>query len=469
MRHELDRRFLVLLQHGPLQRLRGRVLVAVSGGVDSVALLHLLLRASRHVELELTVAHLDHGLRVESGADADFVRDLAGCLGLPVHIERIDVASRLTPGAGGPEEVARHIRRRFLGQTAGAHDCRWIALGHQQDDQAETFLLRLLRGAGTSGLAAMRRVDPPYVRPLLDLTRTELVDYLRDQGFDWCEDASNRSPDFTRNRLRHQLLPQLREYNPQIVANLASLSGRFADEEEFWRQWVEGELADAIEPHRDGGLLLPVETVVRQPAAVGARLVREVLRRVRGDLLRIAARHLEAVRALCLTDRPQGELFLPQVWVGRRYRSLWFRQAPPPRIDWAPLPIDGPGRYPLPDGRELLVTMAERPGGESGNTVEFAAGHISLPLTIEVFRPGLVMQPQGMAGRRKLQDLYVDLKLTREERLRQPLVLQDDRVLWLVGRRRCAGLVATAAAGGHVVRLTVRPAGAVAVGSAETT
>lgn len=466
MYQELDRRFLALLHGDALQRLRGRILVAVSGGVDSVALLHLLHRAARHVDLELIVAHLDHALRAESAADAEFVRQLAISLDLPVHVERIDMAVRLGPGRGGPEEVARTARRCFLEKTAVEQGCTWIVLGHQVNDQAETFLLRLLRGAGTAGLAAMRMLEPPYARPLLGLSREELLGYLRAQNLVWREDASNQSLAFMRNRLRHRLLPLLAEDNPRIVEQLAGLCRRFAEEETFWRHWVEDELSVCVEVDPDGGLRLPIEVVVRQPSAVGARLIREVLRRVRGDLRRISSRHLDAVRALCCAAQPQGELCLPRAWVGRRYGALWFRSAPPQNVCWSPLPIDRPGCYPLPDGRELLVETVDRPRGDSRDTVEFAAEQVVLPLQIEVFRPGLTMQPQGMAGHRKLQDLFVDMKLTREERARQPLVMQDGRVLWLVSRRRCAGLAPTA--GGPVLRLTARPVNAGAARSVET-
>lgn len=457
MSQDLLQGFLHSLQQEPLRRLRGRILVAVSGGADSVALLHLLHRAARHIDLQLTVAHLDHGLRAESGADAAFVTELAAGLGLPVCGERIDVAARLAPGRGGPEEIAREVRREFLERSARQSACPWIALGHHRDDQAETFLLRLLRGAGTSGLAAMEYFTPPYVRPLLGVSRAELLDDLTRQGLNWREDPSNQSLEFTRNRLRHQLLPLLQEYNPQIVEQLTGLSQRFAEEEIFWRQWAEAELLNCVETHEEGGLLLPVVALLRQPAAVGARLVRGVLHQVRGDLRRISTRHLAMIRTLAESRRPQGEICLPGAWVGRRYGCLWFRAIPPEPFFWSPVRIDEPGRWPLPDGRWLLVEVLEQTRGECDNAVEFDAAEVRLPLWIRTAAPGDRLQPKGMDGTRKLQDLFVDRKLTREQRRRQPLIVQAGCLLWVVGLQRCGGSEPAKRAGGKVLRLSVAP------------
>ncbi|PLX84822.1 MAG: tRNA lysidine(34) synthetase TilS, partial [Desulfuromonas sp.] len=325
MQSVLERQFLAQLQLGDLRQLRGRILVAVSGGADSVALLTLLARAAEHLDLRLDVAHLDHGLRDESTKDGDFVAELADGLNLPIHRQRIDVTFCLGPGKGGPEEVARRVRRQFLERTAVTHNCSWIALGHHQQDQAETFLLRLLRGAGVGGLAAMRMLDPPYARPLLGFPAEMLRDYLRERQLDWREDPSNRSYEYSRNRVRHQLLPLLGEYNPRVIENLAGLCQRFAEEEIFWDRWVEETLAGQVEPHGEGGLLLPIRFFCELPSAVSARLSRALLCEVRGNLRRITSCHLRMIYDLACSDRPQGEATLPGAWVARRYDQLWFR------------------------------------------------------------------------------------------------------------------------------------------------
>jgi tRNA(Ile)-lysidine synthase len=434
-----------------------RGLVAVSGGADSVALLHLLQGVTKGRGLELRAAHLDHALRPDSPADAAHVRDLCAGLGLPLTVGRIDIAALARGGRGGLEETAREARRSFLRETAQVQGCAWIALAHQRDDQAETFLLRLLRGAGTTGLAGMRPVDAPFVRPLLPFSRAELVEWLAGEGVAWREDASNQNVAFARNRVRLELLPLLESYNPAIRRRLNELCRQLAEDEDDWAARAAAELARTAELTAQG-CRLPCAVLAEASPAMAGRLVRAALKSVRGDLRRLDADHIRSVLALASGPHPQGELHLPGAWVGRRYGSLWLRRKPPGLIPPSPFEITGPGRYPLADGRMLSVEFAGTARGEDSRAVEFSAAEVPFPLSVRAPRAGDRLHPQGLAGTKKLQDLFVDLKLIKEERAAAVLVFAGDELLWVAGIRRCAGRCPAPA--GPVLRLEL--SGAVA-------
>ena len=434
-------------------------LVAVSGGADSVALLHLLHGVAAPRKLRLQAAHLDHALRPDSAADAAHVRVLCRALNVPLAEARTDVAALARAGRGGTEQIARDARRAFLQATAQLHGCTWIALAHQRDDQAETFLLRLLRGAGTTGLAGMRPLEPPFVRPLLPFARTELVNWLAGEGIAWREDPSNLDPAFARNRVRHELLPLLESYNPAIRVRLVELCRQLADDEHDWTQRADSELR-RVALLADGECRLPCAALTSASPALAGRLVRAALAGVRGDLRRIDADHIAAILALAGGTRPQGEVNLPGAWVGRRYATLLVRRAPPAVSPQSPFAVTGPGSYPLADGRVLSVLLADRASGEGPSVVEFCARQVTFPLAVRSPQPGDRLRPDGMTGSKKLHDLFIDLKLPAEARRTAALVWADGELLWVAGLRRAAGR-RPAPGSGPVLRLELfaAPAG----------
>ena len=310
-----------------------RVVVAVSGGRDSVALLHVLAAMAEDWKLSLRVAHLDHGLREESRQDAEFVRQLSARHGLPVTVERRDVQAICAREGWSLEDGARRLRYRFLAETAGRHSASRVALAHTADDQAETVLMRLVRGTGVTGLGGMpirRRLDGAaeepraepgtvwLVRPLLELWRKDVTAYLDDLGLPFREDATNADLRFARNRIRHELLPLLeRGYNPNIKVALTQLA-----EQSRWdaayleaaatRQWKRLTKVEPPEPARctpapPARVAIAITAFRRQPNALQRQLLRRAIRRVRGDVNQFEFRHwLEAERLFA--ERPVGTL-----------------------------------------------------------------------------------------------------------------------------------------------------------------
>lgn len=413
-----------------------RVLVAVSGGPDSIALLHLLHRLAPRFSFALYAAHLDHALRPESADEAQFVAGFCAELGVKLTSARRAVLPQ--PGRGGLEQEARRIRRLFLTEVAAELRCAHIALGHHRGDQAETFLLRLLRGSGPTGLAAMRPRRGRFIRPLLAATREEIISYLDEQGLEYLEDPSNVDVAFTRNRIRYQLLPLLRNFNPQIDSRLGRLTRRLAREEDFWRRQIDTALP-AIADHAQDGWRLSRPALQQAHPALRDRLLRRVVEEVRGDLRGIEEVHLDQLISLLETGPEQGEVHLPGLWAGRRYEKLWLRRvAPEPAVDYR-IEVPGPGRYALPGGTCLIVSVAKCAGAESRWSADFDLATASFPLVVRSFSPGDRFHPAGMQGRKKIKDLFIEKRIEKEQRRRIPLILSGGEIIWVVGLRRCAG------------------------------
>ena len=455
---DLDQRFQSQLAETGLLPASSRVLVAVSGGADSLALLLLLHDAAASMHLQLEAGHLDHALRAESSADADFVRETCCRLGIPLHREHRDVAAIARQEKGNLEEVARRERRDFLQAVARNRACAFVALGHHRDDQAETFLLRLLRGAGPTGLAGMRPQAGIFVRPLLGFSRDELRAYLREKGQGWREDPSNADTGLTRNRVRHELLPLLHQFNPRIDTRLSQLCTQFAADEAYWQAEMTRLLAAHGERSTDG-LSLPRGLLPELPMAVAGRLVRAALGVVRGHLRQIEAGHVESILRLAVSPAAQAELDLPECWVAVRYHRLFVLRRPWGIPAWEPLEIRAEGLYPLPNGRTLRVALQDKMSGQGREVAEFSASSVPFPLHIRTVQPGDRLVPSGMKGSKKLQDLFVDAKLTREERAVAPLVVRDGEILWVVGMRRCRNYWPKGS-GEKVLRLSVVPSAA---------
>ncbi|MBI4598068.1 MAG: tRNA lysidine(34) synthetase TilS [Candidatus Omnitrophica bacterium] len=290
-----------------------RVVVAVSGGADSVALLHLFTRLQPAWKLALVVGHVDHGLRASSSEDAEFVRRLAARWRLPVAIERREVGRACADNGWSLEDGARRIRYDALQQMARRAQANRIALAHTADDQAETVLMRLLRGSGLLGLSAIpwqRTLDEraTIIRPLLDVWREDVLAYLEAEGLSHCEDPSNRDLRFLRNRIRHELLPLLQQtYNPKIKHALLQLANHTHWEYRYLQTAAARQWKRVAKRHRSGAIRISVEGFNRQPKALQRQLLRQTVEALRGAVGRLEFRHWAEAERL-FTERPNGAI-----------------------------------------------------------------------------------------------------------------------------------------------------------------
>ena len=418
-----------------------RLLVAVSGGVDSVVLLHALQSVSVQLELTLEVAHLDHQIRPESTSDADFVRNLCREWGITCHIDICDVPALAEQDKISLEMAGRNTRREFLQRIAEQVNAQQIVFAHHRDDQVETFMLRLLRGSGQSGLTAMRVLQGFWWRPLLNCSREQILAYARQHQLNWVEDKSNSDPAFLRNRLRTQIIPQLLDINPQFTARIVVLTQQFQLEENYWQEQVEQQFEDLVVSRNDG-LRLDRAALLKIHPALRIRILREALRQIRGDLQRIEAVHLQAVENLLTGQRSQAQLDLPGCWVARRYQTLWIRDVAPelPKPFDLLLPI--PGELELPDGRILRTSIQSELEGESSHTTEYSLAGLELPLRIRSWKAGDRFEPLGMGGHKRLKQYFSDNRVESEARLQAPLLVNGEEILWIAGLRRSCHAVA---------------------------
>lgn len=306
-----------------------RVLVAVSGGSDSVALLHLLAGLAPGRKWAIFVATLDHGLRGEAGeADRLFVERLARDLGLPCASEKRVVQP--APGRS-VEDLARSVRREFLLQAAGEFGAAVVALGHSQDDQAETVLYRLGRGAGLAGLSAMRRFAPPLWRPLLGVRRDMLRRLLQDAGCDWREDETNATGGAARSRIRRELTPVLeRVLGPGAIPALARFATLAAADEDFLVGAAREKSKSAVLREQPGLIELDSAVLCSLPAALSRRILRECCEALVGSAGRPGSAHILALEALARRDSPGTHADLPGGVSARRKGRILVLQTRDP-------------------------------------------------------------------------------------------------------------------------------------------
>ncbi len=424
---------------GRLIEPRSAVVVGVSGGPDSVALLSALreLAVLPQHRYRLTVAHLHHGLRSQADQEEQFVAELAGRWKLPCEIHRCDVRSEARRRREGIELTARRLRYEFLRDTARRHGAARVAVGHHADDQVETVLFRLLRGCHLRGAAGMRPSRPlgegvTLVRPLLGLRREDVETYCQRQGLKWCHDASNIDLAFQRNVIRHELLPLLRRCNPQVGQAVLDLAGAAAEAEDQLQHLGQALLDQAVgaaEGAPGTGAALDVAALWEAAPLVRRYAVRTALEQLGMPMGAVTAGHLHTLAAMAGQGRPRA-VDLPGGWTasldGRHLVIARGRASRVARLTgyWAAVRVVYPGRTALPDGRAVVCDLAPLDRGlfeahcRSGrHDVEWLdADTVEGPLLCRSRRPGDAFQPLGCGGRRKVGRVMSDLKLPQAVR-----------------------------------------------------
>jgi len=466
-------------QYGLIPR-KELVVVGVSGGADSVSLLHVLAKWREASGIKLHVAHLNHQLRgTESEADAEYVSDLVGSLRIPVTISSEDVAAYRAERNCSVEEAARELRYAFLARVAREVGASRIALGHTRDDQVETILMHILRGTGITGLCGLapcspmaydsQAMPPPceaskvskgqrpnllVIRPLLGVTREETASYCQEHQLEPRVDSSNLSPSFFRNRLRLHLLPLLRQYNPSIDEALLRLADIAREDIAFIEQQAAALWAE-LARLENGAVYLDKKLVAGLPVA---------LQKLVGDVRDIEAVHIEAARSL-LSKSAGKRVSLPHGILGHSgYDELVLTgraspvgsEAGQPELVPSPFPplpglfsLKVPGKTTVSGwtvkagivrGRAASQSSRDASGTGKGTPQNNLVAHFDLlragtELSVRPRRPGDRFQPLGMNQAKKLYEFMVDAKIPRSWRGRIPIVYSPQQIVWVVGWR----------------------------------
>ncbi len=476
MNHDLHKRVRDTMDRHGMIRPGDRVGLGVSGGADSVAMLRIFAELRTHLGIAIVVLHFHHQLRgAEADQDERFVKSLAIEFDFEFESGRADVSGEAADNGWNLEDAARRLRYQFFDSVAESRGLNRVAVAHTADDQAETVLSHLLRGTGLAGLAGIYPLAGTIIRPLIDLRREELREYLSELGQLWREDASNQDTSRTRARIRHQLIPLLvRDFDRAAVTRLARLAAHAREDETFWRS-LEDQRFHALTTRESSAaislsiadLLSPLRLPIAPGNEAGAeataspisttaltrRMVRRIFAEIRGSRERLTSRHVDAVMDLATKSQSGAKIDLPGVCVERIFDRLRFASASvilhPAREGEEPLQkgdfsymVSRPGRMETPSivvteiHRRFSLKIVDWPAAPRDTVVSSGALDFDLvkwPLVLRAWRPGDSYRPHGSRHVRKLKRLLLQSRVPRSERAGWPVFTSEGKVIWASG------------------------------------
>ena len=434
-----------------------KILVGVSGGLDSVSLLRYLLSLKEEYNLSIYIAHLNHMLRgKESDKDAGFVKKIAEELKLSYKIENYDINECYKNNSLTLEETAREIRYKFYLRTAKIFKANKIALGHNADDQVETILMRLIRGCGLEGLKGIPPVRKSIIRPLIECARGDIEEYCRKYKLKYRMDLTNKKPIYFRNKIRLELLPILsEEYNGNIKDNLLKLGDIVSEVSEYLKRKTEAAFRDVIKKENTGKLIVDLEKLNILPLALKRRIIRKTIKIVKGNLYNISFKHIHQI--IQLTDRQSGEkkIDLPEgLKIKKRYNDLIIFKKKQVAEDEKNSSLNWEYRLPTP-GKEKIVSLGitieikvlnsseikplefyKRKKFTSEFTEFIDFNKVKFPIKIRNKRFGDKFFPINMKGVKKVKKFFIDRKIPKDKRNMIPLLVDDEgKIIWIIGLR----------------------------------
>ncbi|MGO9015986.1 MAG: tRNA lysidine(34) synthetase TilS [Dissulfurispiraceae bacterium] len=438
-----------ILKHSMLSHGDG-VLAGLSGGPDSVCLLVVLHSLREHFGMNLYAAYVEHGLRPEeTPAEIFFCEKLCLSLNVSFSVKSVDVKSFAKAQGLNKQEAARELRYKALNEAAHTAGAAKIALGHTADDQAETVIMRLLRGAGTLGLSGIPPVRKNIIRPIIGVERKEIERFLETQKIGFLVDSSNLEDKYMRNKIRRTVMPALKDLGPDMTITIGRTADICREEDDYLELQTTKALMKLISRKTDTAIELFILPIERMDKALVRRIIRRAVRAVEG-LRGIGFIHIEALLDLVKSGHSGDRLYLPRgVRAIKGYSTLTISSDHPAALETHI--IEGPGDVFIRetsvvlsctsiDIREPTPTNApfaggEFEGGDGRQKAVFDAGKLRFPLQIRSRRPGDYFYPSGFGKKKKIQDYFVDEKVPRDLRDSIPLLLSDKEIVWVVGYR----------------------------------
>ncbi len=436
---------------------------AVSGGPDSIALLHGLISLLEEYAIHLVIIHMNHGLRSHaSDREEAFVHDQGRALNIPVVSRKIYVPDICKREKGSIEDICRRERYRFFKEAADTHKIDKIALGHNKNDQAETVIMKFLRGSGLDGLKGMLPVrDGVYVRPLIEISRDAIIRFLESKGLNYVTDSSNMETIYLRNRVRHNLIPDLEEnYNPKIVDSLGQLSGILRMENDFIERAVEECFTLLNGDSANSEVKIDISKFRTLHPALQFRVVKRLLKRGVHPLKEIGYVHVGAVIDLIYGSKPNARVDLPgSVTVYREYDHFTVCKSENDSMSAEKSPdsekktsrrddkrdvndyyymVNVPGLVDIKEigrGMKFDYVETDQVDFDSNTTAFIDSRAVKKPLSIRNIRLGDTIQPLGMTGTKKLKSLFIDEKVPKRYRSSMPLLVDGLSVIWIPGFR----------------------------------
>ncbi|MGI9554168.1 MAG: tRNA lysidine(34) synthetase TilS [Thermodesulfobacteriota bacterium] len=411
-----------------------KVIVALSGGSDSVGLLHILLNL-KSLNLKLTAAHFNHKLRgKESERDAVFVRQLVKNLGVEFEYGEAMPGDYSVKGLS-PEDAARRLRYKFLRGVLKKCKAHIIATAHTLDDQAETVIMRIIRGSGSHGLSGIPPVNDKIVRPIIEIQKKEIREYLDLNKISWIEDSSNSSKQYQRNKIRLELFPFLEEINPGVSQVLSRSSEIFRIESDFITECVNNVFKSIIKK-KPFGYIGRSKKYLSKNKAVRLGILRKTVELIKGDLKSFSAIHLLAIDEMIESDKSSGEIVLPDnIRFNKGYRLFCLSEKSGLDENFS-YKIEAEGEYKFENGLKVSVDVTTDKTKWSNESVGFfSPKRVRFPVVIRSYKPGDRFRPLGLKGFKKVKDLFIDEKIPKFLRRSIPVFESADGIIWVGGVR----------------------------------